>query len=297
MEIDFWGVRGSIPSPGPDTSQFGGNTPCVVVRNENEPLIILDAGTGIRKLGLDILQDPTVSEIHLFFSHTHWDHIQGLPFFVPLFSPKYTIKLYGPVHYSKNLEQILSQQMEYTYFPVRVQELAAKLSFHDISESELNIGNSINIQSKYVNHPVVCLAYRISHNGKSFAYVTDHEPYRNLFDDGVESEREEGRIVAEEQSLALVEFLSKVDLMVVDAQYTSEEYKTKVSWGHSAVEDSYDLARAADVGEVILFHHDPDRTDAELQRILSRLQDQSFDPSGRRMVPVRLAKERLIIKL
>lgn len=296
MDIQFWGVRGSIPSPGPDTAQFGGNTPCVQISIPGEPLIILDAGTGIRKLGLEILQKPEIKEIHLFFSHTHWDHIQGLPFFAPLFVPKYTIKLYGPVHYSKNLEQILSQQMEYTYFPVRVQELAANLSFHDLAEMDLTVGSSVQVRTKYVNHPVVCLSYRITHGNKSFVYATDHEPYRNLFADGAEAEREEGRLVAQEQTDALVEFIEGADVLCVDAQYTPEEYKTKVGWGHSSVDDSYQLGRLAGVGETILFHHDPDRTDADLQKILSKLQDRSWSPlSGQ--VPVRLARERLVISL
>lgn len=296
MEIHFRGVRGSIPSPGPDTSQFGGNTPCIEVRVKDEPLMILDAGTGIRKLGMEIMQDQSVNEIYIFFSHTHWDHIQGLPFFIPLFSPKYRIRLYGPVHYSKNLEEILSQQMEYTYFPVRVQELAADLSFHDITETELTVGNSIKVITKYVNHPVVCLAYKIIHNGKAFAYVTDHEPYRNLFADGSESDREEGKLVAQEQTEALVEFLEGVDVLVVDAQYTPDEYKTKVGWGHSSVDDAYQLAKDSGVGQAVLFHHDPDRTDADLQKILSKLQDRSWSPTSG-TVPVRLAKENLIIEL
>lgn len=296
MQIQFWGVRGSIPSPGPETSQFGGNTPCVEVRNDNEPIIILDAGTGIRKLGLSILQDPTVSEIHLFFSHTHWDHIQGLPFFTPLFNPRYKIRMYGPVHYSKNLEQILSLQMEYTYFPVRVAELAADLTFHDITEQEFGVGAGIKVKTKYVNHPVVCLAYRIDHGGKSFVYLTDHEPYRNLFENEGDAASEEGRLVAKEQSDALVEFVEGADLLCVDAQYTPEEYKTKVGWGHSSVDDAYQLARDGAVREVALFHHDPDRTDAELYQILQDLQDRSWSPTTG-AVPVRLARERLIITI
>jgi len=296
MKIEFRGVRGSIPAPGPDTAQFGGNTPCVAISAQNEPLIILDAGTGIRKLGLDVLKDESISEIHIFFSHTHWDHIQGLPFFTPLFNPKYTIKMYGPVHYLKNLEQILSQQMEYTYFPVRVQELAANISFHDIGETEMTIGNSFTVRTKYVNHPVVCLAYIVSHNNKSFAYVTDHEPYRNLFADSSESEVEEGRLVALEQTDALIDFLDGVDVACIDAQYTPEEYKSRLGWGHSSVDASHQLSKEAGVGELVLFHHDPDRTDAALQKILSDLQDRSWNPTSG-SVPVRLAREGLVISL
>ena len=296
MEIRFWGVRGSIPSPGPNTAQFGGNTPCIELRCDNEPLIILDAGTGIRKLGIELLSDETVNEINLLFSHTHWDHIQGLPFFIPLFNPKYNINLYGPVHYSKNLEEILSQQMEYTYFPVRVEELAAKISFNDITEQEMKIGNGITVTTKFVNHPVVCLAYRIEHNGKSFIYMTDHEPYRNLFADADEADREEGRIVAQEQTEALIEFIKDADVLCIDAQYTYEEYRTKIGWGHSSLDDSYSLAQEGRVKEMVIFHHDPDRSDADLQRMVRDLQDRSWNPYSE-TIAVRLAKEQLVITL
>jgi phosphoribosyl 1,2-cyclic phosphodiesterase len=296
MDIKFWGVRGSIPSPGPNTAQFGGNTPCVEVRCEGEPLIVLDSGTGIRKLGMSLLSDPDVSEVHLFFSHTHWDHIQGLPFFIPLFNPKFKIRLYGPVHYSKNLEEILSQQMEYTYFPVRVEELAADMSFHDITEQEVMIGGGIKVTTKFVNHPVVCLAYRIEHNGKSFVYMTDHEPYRNLFADADEADREEGRKVAKEQTDAIIQFVKGADVLCIDAQYTFEEYRTKVGWGHSSLDDSYALAQEGNVKEMVVFHHDPDRTDAELQRMVRDLQDRSWNPHME-TIAVRLAKEQLVITL
>ncbi len=297
MEIKFWGVRGSIPSPGPNTAQFGGNTPCVEVINEGEPLIILDAGTGIRKLGMDILKRPDIKDIHLFFSHTHWDHIQGLPFFTPLLIPKYDITLYGPVHYSKNLEQILSQQMEYTYFPVRVEELAAKISFNDIIEQEITIGEDVKVTTKFVNHPVVCLSYKIEKDGKSFVYMTDHEPYRNLFADADELSCEEGRQVAKDQNEALVEFVRGVDIFCVDAQYTAEEYDpSRIGWGHSSTIASYDLAREAGVKEMIIFHHDPDRSDSDLQKMLSNLHDISWSPDQDN-VPVRLAREQFNIHL
>jgi phosphoribosyl 1,2-cyclic phosphodiesterase len=296
MDIQFWGVRGSIPSPGPDTAQFGGNTACVEVRCEGEPLIILDAGTGIRKLGMEIMKDPSVQDIFLFLSHTHWDHIQGMPFFIPLFSPKYSIKMYGPAHYSKNLQEILSLQMEYTYFPVRVEELAADISFNDITECQMNIGAGITIKTKFVNHPVVCLSYRIECGGKSFTYLTDHEPYRNLFLEAAEANREEGAQVAQEQNAALIDFIAGSDLLCVDAQYTPEEYRSRVGWGHSSVDDSYMLAREAHVKEMVIFHHDPDRSDADLQKILMGLQDRSWSPLSE-AIPVRLAREGQIITL
>ena len=297
MQVQFWGVRGSIPSPGPDTSQFGGNTPCVEVRVDGEPLIIFDAGTGIRKLGLDIVRCRSVDEIFLFFSHTHWDHIQGLPFFAPLFLPDYKINFYGPVHYSENLEQILSRQMEYTYFPVRVKELKANISFRDLSENEsVNIGQNITVETKRVNHPVVCLAYKVTHSGRSFAYVTDHEPYYNLFAGSEKEEKEDGHLIAQEQTQALIDFLDGVEVVCIDAQYTPNEYETRVGWGHSSVDYAYQLCKEANVGEAILFHHDPDRSDADLQKIMKNLQDRSWNPlTG--TIPVRLAREGLIIDI
>ncbi len=297
MQVQFWGVRGSIPSPGPDTAQFGGNTPCVEVRIEDEPLIILDAGTGIRKLGQDIVQNRSVSDIFLFFSHTHWDHIQGLPFFTPLFLPDYTINLYGPVHYSENLEQILSKQMEYTYFPVRVKELKANISFRDLSEKEsIRVGESVIVETKRVNHPVVCLAYKVTHKGKSFAYVTDHEPYYNLFASSDDEEKDNGLKIAQEQTQALIDFLEGTNVVCIDAQYTPYEYETRVGWGHSSVDYAYQLCKEANVGEAILFHHEPDRTDADLQKIMNSLQDRSWNPLSK-TIPVRLSREGLVLDL
>ncbi len=297
MDITFWGVRGSIPSPGPDTAQFGGNTACVEISIDGEPLIIFDAGTGIRKLGMNLMKSPEIDEIHLFFSHTHWDHIQGLPFFAPLFNPKFSISLYGPVHYSKNLEEILSQQMEYTYFPVRVEELSSDIKFFDIAEQVTTIGNGVTVRSKFVNHPVVCLAYRVEKNGKSFVYMTDHEPYRNLFASANEVHREEGALVAREQTEALIEFAKGVDLLCIDAQYTSQEYATTNSgYGHSSIDASYEFAQSAGAKEMVIFHHDPDRSDTALQHMLSDLQNHSAGMHND-TIPVRLAKEQLTITL
>ncbi|MFW2331476.1 MAG: MBL fold metallo-hydrolase [Nitrospinota bacterium] len=298
MDIEFWGVRGSVPSPGPDTSQFGGNTACVEIRCKDEPVIVLDAGTGIRKLGYKIANEKPATDIALLLSHTHWDHIQGLPFFAPLFSPHFSISIYGPVHYTKNLKDILSLQMEYTYFPVRVEELAANIKFHDTGECEMRIGNNVKVTTKFVNHPVVCLSYRVEHNGKSFTYLTDHEPYHRVYNriDRLVAKNEDLYEVAKAEHQGLVDFIHGTDMLCIDGQYTPTEYETKVGWGHSALDDAYELAFEGKVKEMVVFHHEPDRSDAELQRMLYSLQDRAWK-SNLEAIPLRLARERQIIKI
>lgn len=259
MNLTFWGVRGSIPAPGPDTAYFGGNTSCLQLMDDNSPVIVLDAGTGIRKLGIDLARNhKSKKEIHLFFSHTHWDHIQGLPFFAPLLIPGYTVHIYGPVHYEKSLEEILDRQMEYTYFPVRVAELQAKIHYHELKEESINIGGYA-IRTKYLNHPVLCLGYRFEKAGKVVVYCTDHEPYYNFLGEE-ESEEEMNQIIAE-QNGRLVDFIRGADLLVMDTQYTEAEYPSHVGWGHSSTAHNLDLVAKSGIKRYALFHHDPDRKD------------------------------------
>lgn len=270
MKLRFWGVRGSIPTPGPDTAHFGGNTSCLQFWSDGEPVIILDAGTGIRGLGMELVKKfPDNKEIHLFFSHTHWDHIQGLPFFAPLYIPGYKIKIYGPVHYEKSLEEILERQMEYTYFPVRVAELQAEVSYRELKEEEFVLGG-YKVKSRYLNHPVLCLGYRFEKNGKAFVYCTDHEPYYNFLNDD-ETEGEMNEIV-EEQNNRLVEFVRGADLLVMDTQYTEKEYPSHIGWGHSSTKHTLEVVKRGEVKRYALFHHDPDRTDEGQNEIIKSLQ-------------------------
>ncbi|MBI5177946.1 MAG: MBL fold metallo-hydrolase [Nitrospinae bacterium] len=266
MKLQFWGVRGSIPAPGPDTAHFGGNTSCLHLMAEGQPAIILDAGTGIRKLGIELLRNhKDKKEIHLLFSHTHWDHIQGLPFFAPLYIPGFSIHIYGPVHYEKSLEHILDQQMEYTYFPVRVAELQAKISYHELKEESFNIGD-ITVRTKYLNHPVLCLGYRFERNGKAIVYCTDHEPYYNFL--GEDDGGEEVNMVVEDQNNRLKDFIRGADLLVMDTQYTEEEYPSHQGWGHSSTVHNVGLIANCGIKRLAMFHHDPDRTDADEKKIV-----------------------------
>ena len=276
MKVKFWGVRGSIPCPGPNTMKYGGNTACIELRfPEADRLIIIDAGSGVRELGNylmanDFRKGPIRTE--LFLTHTHWDHIMGFPFFTPIYVPGCRIKVYGPVSYEEDsLESIVGGQLTYRYFPVRQAELAAKIGYVDLKEGRLDLGDGIVLVTKYLNHPILCLGYRFEYRGKSFCTAYDTEPFRNLFctdphDPSYdESMAREGELVATEQNAVLEDFYRGTDLLVHDAQYSQEEYEKRfMGWGHSAIEHAVSAANRAEVKAVALFHHDPQRSDGQL---------------------------------
>ncbi len=275
MKIKLWGVRGSIPCPGPTTVRYGGNTSCIQVINEKklDECIILDAGTGIRELGAAIMATGEKPKIHILLSHTHWDHIHGLPFFLPLFVPGFDVIIYGPVHYEKKLSEILASQMDYAYFPVRAAELLSSISYIDLKEQPLSLGG-FDIQSRYMNHPVMTLGYRFSEGGKSFLYTGDNEPYANFQKNGETLDDEDLDDFVEEQNNRVVEFMRDLDLLIADSQYTDEEYLTKKGWGHSSVGHVVNTATKAKVKKLVLFHHEPMRTDDQLETMLATAIDQ-----------------------
>ena len=279
MKIKFWGVRGSIPCPGPKTMKYGGNTACIELRfPEINRLIIIDAGSGIRELGNfmmanDFKNGPINTDI--FLTHTHWDHIMGFPFFTPIYVPGSTLRVHGPVSFAGDtLEKIVGGQLTYRYFPVRQAELAAKIQYIDLKEGELDLGDGITVTAKYLNHPLLCLGYRFSYQGKIFCTAYDTEPFRNVFctdpedpsyNEGMATE---GEMVAREQNGILEQFFSGVDLLVHDTQYTQEEYLAKfVGWGHSSFEHAVAAATRARVKALALFHHDPVRTDDQIDAL------------------------------
>ncbi len=276
MKIKFWGVRGSIPSPGPLTIKYGGNTPCLELRfNEIDRLIIIDAGSGIRELGnymmsRDLARGPIKADIYL--THTHWDHIMGFPFFTPIYIPTTKLCVYGPVtHEKETLENIVGGQMTYRYFPVRNAELAARIDYINLQEGRFDLGDGITLTTKYLNHPIMCLGYRFEYRDKVFCTAYDTEPFRNLFlnDPGTpchdEAMAREGKLIAEEQNELLEQFIAGADLVIYDAQYTQAEYdQGKLNWGHSAIEYACATARRTGVKNMALFHHDPMRTDQQL---------------------------------
>ncbi len=279
MKIKFWGVRGSIPCPGPDTTKYGGNTACIEVSFKNlNRLIILDAGSGIRELGNTLMnrilsEDPLNLEI--FLSHTHWDHIMGFPFFTPLYIPGTRVKVYGPVSCGTNpLESVVGGQLTYEYFPVRQTELAADITYIELQEGRYDLGNGIILKVQYLNHPLLCLGYRFEYNNKVLCTAYDTEPFRNIFcndpDDPSYDEQMalEGQEAAQQENLRLEAFYQDADLLIHDAQYTSKEYySSKIGWGHSSTEQAIESAQKAHAKKLALFHHDPMRTDKELDAL------------------------------
>ena len=268
LQVRFWGVRGSIPCPGPATARYGGNTSCIQVLGDNE-VIILDGGTGLRELGLKLSAEKRPLRIHLLLSHTHWDHIQGFPFFTPIYHPANEIIVYGPRALDKSLEEALMFQMQYTYFPVRGVELAAKMQFREIEEQTWKIGD-IEFASKSMNHPIRVLAYRFRRGDRAAAYTGDNEPYYDVMaekgDPSDPAIRRRIRFI-EECNQSVVEFFRGLDVLVADAQYTDEEYAQKRGWGHSSVSQVIASAAGAGVRKLVLFHHEPTHPDAAMDRI------------------------------
>ncbi len=262
FKVTFWGVRGSIPTPGRNTMRYGGNTACLEIRTGEGDWIIFDAGTGLRVLG-ESLDLSKKYAINLFISHPHWDHINGFPFFTPIYIPGNEIVIYGPGTFESSLEGIIGGQMKYTYFPVRTQELLAKISYHQIEQESFTLGN-FRVESIPLNHPVACLGYRIIYRDKVFIYLGDNEPYYNIYKDDDQELAE----FTESLNTRLRDFVKGADILVTDAQYLPSEYESKRGWGHSHTHHVMNLAVSAGVKKLFFFHHEPLRTDDELDGIV-----------------------------
>jgi len=271
--VIFWGVRGSIPTPGPGTVRYGGNTSCVEVRAEGE-IIVLDAGSGIRLLGQSLQREFGSDPIRLaiLISHTHWDHIQGLPFFLPAYSGKNQLKVFGYDGTRTRLGEILAGQMETPFFPVAMAELPGKIEIEELKEMDFEIG-PLRIRSKFLNHPGVCAGYRIYTPAGSVVYMPDNEPFEQLDvqlrNRGAENTARKFKSPAEERA-DLIEFLRGADLLILDAQYTDAEYQRHVGWGHGSVSSVVSLAADADAKRLLLFHHDPNHDDEMVDKIVDK---------------------------
>lgn len=250
--IHFWGVRGSIPCPGAETVRYGGNTPCIEMRVGGQRLIF-DGGTGLRVLGQYLLGQMPV-KANLLFTHSHWDHIQGFPFFVPAFIPGNRFHIYGAIAPNgSTIEQRLNDQMLHPNFPVPLQIMAAQLEFHDIQIGDVLEFGEVKVKTALLNHPGEAVGYRVSWNGYAAAYVTDTEHLPDRLDDNV---------------LLLAH---NADVLIYDATYTDEEYhsprSSKAGWGHSTWQEAVKVAKAANAKRLVIFHHDPLHNDDFLDNV------------------------------
>lgn len=267
MRVTFWGTRGSVATPGKSTTKYGGNTACVEIRAGRQ-ILIFDAGTGIRELGLKILKefDTKPLTIHLFISHTHWDHIQGFPFFLPAYSADNRIHVYGPPGRDKSFDKIFRAQMDSDYFPVDLGDMSPNIEVHEVRET-ITIDN-LKIDHFYLNHPALTIGYRITEGKKSVVYATDNEPYHG-------SIHASGRIAAGDTDLPtllderFVDFIRGADLYIGEAQYTNDEYEEKMGWGHSSVETTVRFAVEGNTKQLAIFHHDPQHSDAFIDMMVT----------------------------
>ena len=266
--VRFWGVRGSIASPGPGTVFYGGNTTCVEVRADGE-IIVLDAGTGIRLLGLALAKEFGAQPLNLtlLLTHTHWDHIQGFPFFVPAYSPKNQVRILGYEGARQGLAATLGTQMESPYFPVGLKELPGHIRIEELRDLEFHVGK-VRVQARFMNHPGICVGYRLHTSAGVIVFIPDNEPYRRMRAHTGATDTKTMEF-ADQQDDRLVEFIRGADVLIMDAQYDREEYEQRVGWGHGCVDDVAALASRAAVKKLFLFHHDPAHDDERISRMLA----------------------------
>jgi len=264
--MKFWGVRGSIPTPGATTLHYGGNTSCIEVR-AGETIIILDAGTGLRLLGRELVSEfgNLPLDLTLLLTHTHWDHIQGIPFFLPVYQQRNQLRILGYEGAKIGLQTVMNSQMESPFFPIGLNEVPANIRIEELKEWEFTI-DKVSVQACYACHPGICVGYRLNVAGRSLAFFPDNE-----IATPEEAARDGGRVViaAERSGSRLVEFIRGADVLVMDSQYTAEEYQKHIGWGHGCVDRVVELACDAGIKQLFLFHHDPNHDDAMVHQMVA----------------------------
>jgi phosphoribosyl 1,2-cyclic phosphodiesterase len=272
MLIRFWGVRGSTPTPQPENAGFGGNTPCLEVRTGSGKIFVFDCGTGFRLLGRALEEEfgKRRLQARVFLTHYHWDHIQGIPFFTPLYSARNQFLFHSFRFADKSIQRALEGQMSHPYFPVDMTAMVAERHFFEIGEERVSY-DDLTIVSKRLHHPQGCLGYRIEANGKVLVYATDNEPGDRRGDRNVR------------------ELADGADVFIYDTQFLPGEMRYHRRWGHSTWREGVRIAQECKVKQLVLFHHDPDRNDSEIRRLLRRARDHFDD--------VIAAREGLTLKL
>lgn len=257
MIVRLWGTRGSVASPGPETVRYGGNTACVEVRTD-DALLVLDAGTGIRRLGSSLREHQ--GRIDLLLTHLHLDHLQGIGFFEPCFRPEIELHIWGPPSTTMDLHERLSRYLSPPLFPVLLRDLGSRVSLHDVPNEPFSIG-SVTIRGEAVIHPGPTVGYRITSGGRTLAYLPDHEPALGAPSFPVSPEWTSGHRLAD-----------GADVLIHDAQYTEAEYASRAGWGHSSMEQTWAFARQAGAHRLVTFHHDPGHADDQLDDLVANLQ-------------------------
>jgi phosphoribosyl 1,2-cyclic phosphodiesterase/CheY-like chemotaxis protein len=295
--VRFWGVRGSIPTPGLATVRYGGNTACVEVRADGE-LIVLDSGTGIRLLGDKLTREfrDEPLQVTLLISHSHWDHVQGFPFFQPAYNPQNKIRILGFEGTREGLAGVFSMQMESPYFPIGLGQLPGHIIFEELRTMEFSIG-AVQVKAAFVNHPGVCVGYRLNTSKGSVAYLPDTEPFHRVRNqsngDGPPSA--EALAFARGEDDKVARFIENIDILILDAQFDAAEYQEHIGWGHTSVDDAVELALRAKVKQLFLFHHDPDHDDEKIDRMLRHARELVSQHDAK--LEVQAAREGLRVEL
>jgi phosphoribosyl 1,2-cyclic phosphodiesterase len=279
MRLTIWGCRGSVPTPGPGTFRYGGNTSCVEVSLEDGTILVLDAGTGIRALGFNLL-DRGARRLHLLLTHLHLDHLEGLRFFAPLWDQRVTLDIWGPPSPVSSLQERIARSFSPPLFPIDLREVPAQVTFHDVPREPWTVDGT-RLVADLVAHPGPTVGFRIETETSSFAYLPDHEPALA----GIADRSRDwisGAAIADD-----------VDLLLHDAQYFEDEYEERIGWGHSSVADAVAFAEVVGARRLVLFHHEPLHTDGSLERLEARarsLADGNEDWSA-------LAREGMVVEL
>lgn len=282
MYVKFWGVRGSYPVPGPATNRIGGNTACVQVRTADGTNLVLDAGTGIRRLGQQLSSSGLGDAVHLLISHTHWDHIQGLPFFAPLYSADSRVDIYARQR-DVHLKTLFSNQTREPYFPVGLEDVAARVCYHEVVEGVQFAIDGATVRCVRLNHPYIAIGYRIDADGGSLVYLTDTAPFDRMLLgyefierpdlSGVPTESDAEQLAAIQRDV--VDICRGADVVIIDTMFEQEEYLRYPHWGHSTPEHALDLVLPAGAKCLALFHHHPGRTDEQQLAIEARVRQRS----------------------